>query len=74
MIRSIHVENFKSLVNFSANFSNLTVFIGNNASGKSTVLQAIQFIAESIKYDYDVILSKRNWTVDNIKSKFADSK
>ncbi|WP_027206770.1 AAA family ATPase [Butyrivibrio fibrisolvens] len=74
MIKSIHIDNFKSLVDFSADLSNLTVFIGKNASGKSTVLQAIQFIAESTKNDYDVLLSARNWTVDNIRSKLTDSK
>ena len=74
MIKSIHIDNFKSLVDFSADLSNLTVVIGKNASGKSTVLQAIQFIAESTKNDYDVLLSARNWTVDNIRSKLTDSK
>ena len=74
MIKSVHVENFKSLVDFSAELTELTVFIGNNSSGKSTVLQAIQFICESIRSDYDVILQKRNWSVENIRSKFSESK
>lgn len=73
MIKRIYVDNFKSLVNFSTDMRDMTVFIGNNSAGKSSVLQAIQFICGSIKEDYAVLLSKRNWMVQNVKSKCSGS-
>ncbi len=41
MFRKLKVDNFKSLVNFSIEFSPMTVIIGNNATGKSSVLQQL---------------------------------
>ncbi|CAM4350232.1 AAA family ATPase [Paenibacillus alkaliterrae] len=46
MITSLFIDNFKSLQNFTINFSNrLTVLIGTNSVGKSTVLQAIDLLS-----------------------------
>lgn len=74
MIKEIHIQNFKSLVDFKTTFEPMTVFVGNNSVGKSTVLQAIQFICGSIKDDYTVLLGRRGWKVENIKSKFTNSR
>ncbi|WP_026661373.1 AAA family ATPase [Butyrivibrio sp. AC2005] len=71
MLRSIHIENFKSLVNFSADFNTVTALIGNNSVGKSSLLQAMQFVFGSIKDDYDVLLKNRALKVENIKSKLT---
>ncbi|WP_408071439.1 AAA family ATPase [Butyrivibrio sp. JL13D10] len=73
MIQSIHIENFKSLVDFTAEFSEVTALIGMNSVGKSSLLQAMQFICGSVKEDYDVFLKDRYWKVENIKSKFIKS-
>ena len=43
----LKVENFKNLKNIEINFNNnpnLTIIIGNNASGKSNILEAISAI------------------------------
>ena len=49
MITSIKISNYKSLHNFEVKLSEFTVIIGNNASGKSSVLQAIAFLIDSVK-------------------------
>ena len=73
MFRKLKVDNFKSLVDFSVEFTPMSVIIGNNATGKSSVLQAIDFLCGSVKEDLDIMLERRNWTADNIKSKLINS-
>lgn len=73
MFRKLKVDNFKSLVDFSVEFTPMSVIIGNNATGKSSVLQAIDFLCGSVKEDFDIMLERRNWTADNIKSKLINS-
>ena len=36
MFRKLKVDNFKSLVDFSVEFTPMSVIIGNNATGKSS--------------------------------------
>ncbi len=73
MFKKLNVDNFKSLVNFSIDFSPMSVIIGNNATGKSSVLQAIDFLCSSVKEDFGIMLERRNWTAENIKSKLINS-
>jgi len=73
MFRKLKVDNFKSLVDFSVEFTPMSVIIGNNATGKSSVLQAIDFLCGSVKEDFGIMLERRNWTADNIKSKLINS-
>lgn len=49
MIEKIYLENFKCFQSQSFNLANLTVFCGCNSSGKSTVIQSILAIKQSIK-------------------------
>ena len=44
MITSLYVDNYKTLVNFTIDFHNLSVLIGKNGSGKSSVLQVIKAV------------------------------
>jgi len=41
MIKSIHIENFKSIQSLDLELGRLNVFIGANGSGKSNILEAI---------------------------------
>lgn len=43
MIDKIEIRNFKNIVKLSLELENLNVLIGSNNSGKSSILQAIQF-------------------------------
>lgn len=46
MIKSIKIDNFKSLVDFKLDFAKFTCLVGLNGSGKSTVLQAMDFLSQ----------------------------
>lgn len=71
MIKHIKINNYKSLIDFSISLTPLTVIVGNNASGKSTILQAIDFLCRSVQEDFVSILDNRGLKIENIKSKFA---
>lgn len=43
-MKSIYIDNFKAFNEFSMDFSKLTILVGNNSVGKSSVLQAIVFL------------------------------
>jgi energy-coupling factor transporter ATP-binding protein EcfA2 len=47
-LAEIRLENFKSVVNATVKLSPLTVIVGRNSTGKSTLLQSILMIAQSI--------------------------
>lgn len=41
IIRSIHIKNFRSIVDATINLSDFNIFVGKNDSGKSNVLKAL---------------------------------
>ncbi len=45
-IQRIEIENFKSLVDFKVDLPKLGCLIGLNGSGKSSVLQLIDFLSQ----------------------------
>lgn len=49
MIKNILIENFKSIKKVKLQCSELNLFIGTNSSGKSTINQAILFVAQNIE-------------------------
>ncbi len=73
MITSIKINNYKSLHNFEMELSEFTVVIGNNASGKSSILQAIAFLIDSVREDFNIIIEKRGLEAEDIKSKLVKS-
>ncbi|HBE79950.1 MAG TPA: hypothetical protein DDW65_19545 [Firmicutes bacterium] len=74
MLAKLYIDNFKVLNEFEICFTPLTVLIGENASGKSTVLQAIDILQALMVIDLDVYLKNRNWTVADIRSQFNKSR
>lgn len=46
MISRLHFENFKSLANVDVDLERLTVLVGGNGSGKSSVLKATHLLAQ----------------------------
>lgn len=69
MIRSLYIDNFKALNDFTIELKPLTVLIGTNGSGKTTILQALDLMANFTKMDMDTYLEKRNWKPSELKSK-----
>jgi len=71
MIKSIWIDNFKSLVDFELDLSEFTCLVGLNGSGKSTVLQAIDFLSQLMDGDVDSWLGQRHWGSADINSKLT---
>jgi predicted ATPase len=71
MIDTLLVSNFKSLVDISLSMPKFTVLIGANGSGKTTILQAFDFISQLMEGDFEKWLDDRGWTVADIASKFS---
>ena len=71
MIRKLYVDNFKSLNNFEIALNPATFIIGANASGKSTVLNAIAFLKYCCIESANAYLEKHQLTVSDICSKFS---
>jgi len=70
-IRSIEVQNFKSLVDFRLELAKFNCLIGLNGSGKSTVLQFIDFVSQLVHGDMAGWLRERKWKSSELKSKLS---
>lgn len=68
MIKSFSIQNFKSLTDFKINLSKFNCIIGTNNSGKSSVLQAVDFLSQIIKGTVKIWLSEREWDKRNLLS------
>ena len=71
MIKSIYIDNFKSLVDFKLDFAKFTCLVGLNGSGKSTVLQAMDFLSQLMHGNLDEWLKQRRWESADINSKLT---
>ncbi|OLQ74255.1 chromosome segregation protein SMC [Photobacterium proteolyticum] len=65
---NIKANNFKSLVDFSLPFSKFNCLVGLNGSGKSTVLQFIDFLSQQVSGDIDEWLESRQWSAKDLNS------
>ena len=65
---NIKANSFKSLVDFSLPFSKFNCLVGLNGSGKSTVLQFIDFLSQQMTGDIDEWLESRKWTAKDLNS------
>ncbi|PNC05707.1 AAA family ATPase [Akkermansia muciniphila] len=72
MLTVFEINNFKSLQNFSIRFSSkLTVLIGLNGAGKSTVLQGLDFLANLAQIEgISKFLDLRGWEKNELYTKF----
>jgi len=71
MIKYIWIDNFKSLVDFELTPAKFTCLVGLNGAGKSTVLQAMDFISQLMIGDIDEWLKQRQWDSADINSKLT---
>ncbi len=51
MLKRIHIDNFRCLVNFELNFDSINLFLGGNGSGKSTVFEVLRKLQSFILGD-----------------------
>lgn len=70
-IKSIEASNFKSLVDFRIELAQFNCLIGLNGSGKSTVLQFIDFASHLVKGNMKEWLNERKWKSSELKSKLT---
>ena len=73
MIQEFYIDNFKSLINFRLKLSQLTCLIGLNGAGKSTILQAIDFISQLARGNLENWLSAREWQSNELASQLKQS-
>ncbi len=71
MIKSISIKKFKSLVDMELELSDFTCLIGLNGSGKSTVLQAIDFIGQMMRGKLSDWARSRRWNWKDIPSRLG---
>lgn len=71
MITKIKIDNFKSLVNFEMELAPFNCIIGLNGAGKSTTLQAMDFVSQLMSGDIDGWLSMRHWDSSDLNSKLT---
>ncbi|OQY51669.1 MAG: ATP-binding protein [Candidatus Parabeggiatoa sp. nov. 2] len=70
-VKKIKVNNFKSLVDFECPLDKFNCLVGLNGSGKSTVLQAFDFLSQQVRGDIKGWLEKRQWKPSEIHSKLT---
>jgi predicted ATPase len=72
MIKSLYIDNFKALNQFTIDFQPLTLLIGANSVGKSTVLQALELLAYFTKGkengELNNYLIQQGWSAKDLKS------
>lgn len=72
MIKSVHIKNFKSVVDLKLELGRFNVFIGENGCGKSNILEALAFgaAASADKLDFE-FLGSRGIRVTNPEFMFS---
>ena len=71
MIKTLVVENFKAIKYLKIAFTPFTVLIGGNSCGKSTILQALDFMRAFTTRDIDEYLHERGWAFDDLNTQFS---
>lgn len=74
MIRTITIRNFKSLVDVSIDLQKFNCFVGMNSTGKSTILQAIDFISQQMHGLLYLWLEARGWESKDLYSHTSSGK
>lgn len=76
-VNRVHIKNFKSIVDLSLDLGPVNVFIGENGSGKSNILEALAFAAAaaSNKLDNEFLVSRGIRVTDPrfMRSAFAET-
>jgi predicted ATPase len=71
MIKSIWVDNFKSLVNFEIELAKFNCVVGLNGVGKSTLLQSLDFVSQLMVGDIEEWLKSRHWDASDLNSRLT---
>jgi predicted ATPase len=74
MLKKLTIKNFKAIRNITIEFTSLTVLIGENSCGKSTVLQGLDFLRSAATRDIPEYLREKGWSSEEIKSNGGEGK
>jgi predicted ATPase len=74
MFKQLTVRNFKSLADFKLDLGSFNCLIGMNGAGKSTALQAIDFISRLMIGRLDDWFKARDWVRHDIASKLRSAR
>ena len=69
MIKLIQISNFKSIGDLSLRLEKFNCLVGMNGAGKSTVLQAFDFLSHLMIGDVEAWLAERNWDIGDLNNK-----
>jgi len=69
MIKLIQILNFKSIGDLSLRLEKFNCLVGMNGAGKSTVLQAFDFLSHLMIGDVEAWLTERNWDIGDLNNK-----
>ena len=73
MIEKVRIRNFKSIQGAEIRFEEINTFIGNNGSGKSSVIEALQTLQSILNFGLTEGINKR-WTgLEYIRNFYAPS-
>ena len=61
MIEAVTIQNFKSLENVTLRLGKFNCLVGMNGAGKSTILQALDLLAQLMHGNVDQWLAARGW-------------
>jgi len=68
------INNFKSIDKLTLDFTDFTCLIGLNSSGKSTILQSLDFISQQMNGDITQWLNTRGWESEELSCKLTQNK
>ena len=71
-IKSIYINNFKSLIDFKIGLEKFNCIVGLNGSGKSTFLQAVDFLAQFVRGNMEIWFDERGWQSGDVKFKLEE--
>lgn len=72
MIENISIRNFKSLANVTINLDKFNCLVGMNGAGKSTILQAIDFLSQQMHGHLYTWMDGRGWESKDLYSRTGD--
>ena len=72
MLQRLGLRNFKAFRQQSFDLAPITVFVGRNGTGKSSVLQALAFLKQSSKAGKQVYSAVEGWPVLVDLGEFSD--
>ena len=68
MLNKLTIRNFKAFQDMTVEFTPLTVLIGENGCGKSTILQALDFLCSVSSRDIPEFLREKEWSFEKLRS------